>query len=85
MKIHKDNVEEACRPYIVRVDPISIEIIAIDHLPQVTVNFHLKWLEENKIHKYHWEWIKHGDGKEHELQFRFENEDDKLLFTLRWA
>ncbi len=64
----------------------------------ITVRYHLKWLEEQNITRYNWEWRgmessgypfhsprDRTGGERQYLTFKFENENDRLLFALRWA
>lgn len=73
-------------PYLIYVPPIPED-------DMVTVRHHLKWLKEQNIIRFRWSWA--VDSTEinrskwqkniHDLRFRFEKEEDKAYFALRWA
>lgn len=42
-------------------------------------NPHLAWLKENNITRFRYDLNRYG------LRFRFENDQDKVYFALRWA
>ena len=66
-------------PYIVRVDPETLH----PHLWDSDAGDCLKWLKQNNITRFRWKWTEIGSSLG--IVFRFENENDKLLFALRWA
>ncbi len=64
-------------PHIIRVRPQR-------HLWDSSCSEHLEWLKQNDISRFRWKWTDNG-YTDLTLLFRFENENDKLLFALRWA
>ena len=65
----------------------GIEGSQLEKFDHVTVTHHLDWLKRNHIDRYRWKWTDPfplSKGYNY-LTFRFENEEDKLHFALRWA
>lgn len=57
------------------------------HLGDFSCCEHLEWLKQNDIKRFRWRWVEHEFGRRHDpsVIFRFENEEDKTYFALRWA
>ena len=63
-------------PYIIKIDDI------IDYVSGCP---HIDWLIQNNITRYRWTQRYDVLESKSYLIFRFESEEDKILFALRWA
>ncbi len=70
-------------PYIIYVIALQCDVEA----NEITAKPYVVWLKRNKIDKYRWKW-KGSEPYTKDygmLTFRFEEEQDKIHFALRWA
>lgn len=68
-------------PHLVKVSPEAPAPLHANRSTYYTPFYHIKWLTKNGIKRYRWKWIKDQPI----LLFRFEKEEDKILFALRWS
>ena len=69
--------------YIIHVKSLPDKVLTT----QITAKPYVDWLKRNKIVRYRWKWKSSEPyTADYEMiTFRFEEEQDKIHFALRWA